>query len=178
MSDGFDRRELLFGTFGALLGFNLHCSGCRRSSSGGGGTLVSHPPAIEFPMIEVSGTPYETGKAIGKRFGENVKKGLRRRNEWFTEIRTFMEQDLKNRYEPFLAAGKKHHPEIVEELRKSTNKYMIFKLGLKMPNIPSNPEILVARVLAENRASRRIDEERILFVPTEKWNFLSVYHGS
>jgi isopenicillin-N N-acyltransferase-like protein len=27
-----------------------------------------------------------------------------------------MEQDLKNRYEPFLAAGKKHHPEIVEEL--------------------------------------------------------------
>ena len=64
--------------------------------------------------------------------------------------------------------------EIVEELRKSSNKSMIFKLRLSMPNIPSTPEMLVAKVLAESRSSRRVDGERILFSPSEKWNFSSV----
>jgi glyoxylase-like metal-dependent hydrolase (beta-lactamase superfamily II) len=61
--------------------------------------------------------------------------------------------------------------EIYEELKKSNNKNVVFKLGLTMPNIPSNPETLVAKVLAESGASRRVDGERILFTPVEKWNF-------
>ena len=63
--------------------------------------------------------------------------------------------------------------EIVEELYKSTNKNMIFKLGLTMPNVPSSPGMLVAKILAESHATRRVDGERTLFTPPEKWNFLS-----
>lgn len=65
-------------------------------------------------------------------------------------------------------------PEIVEELRRSTNKYVVFKLGLSMPYIPSVPELLVAKVLAEGGASRRVEGDRILFRPIEKWSFSNV----
>jgi hypothetical protein len=65
-------------------------------------------------------------------------------------------------------------PEIVEELQKSMNKSMMFKLGLTLPHIPSSPGMLVAKILAESHASRRVDGERILFTPPEKWNFSSV----
>ena len=51
---------------------------------------------------------------------------------------------------------------------------MVFKLGLTMPNIPSTPGMLVAKVLAESCASRRVDGEKILFTPPEKWKFSSV----
>jgi len=63
-------------------------------------------------------------------------------------------------------------PEIVEELRKSTNKNVRFKLGLDMHNAFSNPGILVAEILDENHTSRWIDDERMIFLPFEKWNFL------
>ncbi|MBU2550128.1 MAG: MBL fold metallo-hydrolase [Proteobacteria bacterium] len=63
--------------------------------------------------------------------------------------------------------------EIVEELKKSKNKHVILKLGLTLPNIPSMPGMLVARLLDETGASRRVDGDRILFTPAEKWNRLS-----
>ena len=61
--------------------------------------------------------------------------------------------------------------EIAEELRKSKNKNTVFKLSLSLPYIPSVPETLVAKVLAENGASMRVEGDRILFRPIEKWNF-------
>jgi glyoxylase-like metal-dependent hydrolase (beta-lactamase superfamily II) len=63
--------------------------------------------------------------------------------------------------------------EIVEELRKSKNEHVIRKLGLTLPNIPSIPGMLVARLLDETGASRRVDGDRILFTPAEKWKRLS-----
>ena len=71
-----------------------------------------------------------------------------------------------------LRIGEATVPEIVEELRKSTNKNMLFKLGLAKSGAFSNPGIFVAEILAENRTLRWIDGERMLFVPSEKWNFL------
>jgi hypothetical protein len=63
-------------------------------------------------------------------------------------------------------------PEIVEELRKSTNKNVRFKLGLEMHNAFSNPGVFVAEILTENHTSRWLDDERMIFLPFEKWNFL------
>ena len=62
-------------------------------------------------------------------------------------------------------------PEIVAELRTSNNRRVVFKLGLTLPNIPSSPEMLVARVLAENGAARRVKDGRNLFTPSERWKF-------
>lgn len=61
--------------------------------------------------------------------------------------------------------------EIVEELGKSKNKNVAFKMDLTMPNIPSSPEMLVAKVMMEAGASRRVDGERITFAPVKKWSF-------
>jgi glyoxylase-like metal-dependent hydrolase (beta-lactamase superfamily II) len=55
--------------------------------------------------------------------------------------------------------------EIVAELGNSSNKNVVFKLSLDMPQMPSSPEMMVTRVLVENGASRREDGDRILFTP-------------
>jgi hypothetical protein len=109
------RRDFLIGASSTVLGLTLPSGvACRRAGSGndGGGD-----PRPEFPLLEVSGTPYEVGVAIGRRFGDQIKKGLERRREWFGALRSFMEEDLATRYEPFLAAGRQHFPEVLEELR-------------------------------------------------------------
>lgn len=100
-----NRREFIAGAAGAALGMALPLPACRSAAP------------FSFPILEVSGAPYEIGHAIGRRFGRHVEEGLRRRREWFTELRRFMEQDRAARYEPFVAAAAKHFPEILEELR-------------------------------------------------------------
>jgi len=97
------RREFLITASGALAGIALCACG------------EDHP--ARFPLLEASGSPREIGLAIGRRFGEQIKEGLRRRRDWFEELRRFMEQDRAARYEPFLAAGRKYFPDVLEELR-------------------------------------------------------------
>jgi hypothetical protein len=98
-----NRRDFLVASSGALAGTVLCRCGRHHSA--------------RFPLLEVSGSPREIGLAIGRRFGEQIKEGLRRRRDWFDELRCFMERDRATRYEPFLAAGQEHFPDIVEELR-------------------------------------------------------------
>jgi isopenicillin-N N-acyltransferase like protein len=99
------------GLLGATLLPNLACQR-RREPGMPGQAEVDHG----FEFLDVTGKPYEVGKTIGKRFGLKIKQGLERRKDWYTEIRSFMQQDLANRFEPFLAAGRRYFPEIVEEL--------------------------------------------------------------
>jgi isopenicillin-N N-acyltransferase-like protein len=105
-----NRREFIAGAAGATLGMVLAHPACRPPS--GGRKEVS-----AIPLLETSGTSYEVGFAIGRRFRRRIEEGLRRRREWFTELRSFMEQDLPSRYEPFVAAGSKYFPDVLEELR-------------------------------------------------------------
>lgn len=72
---------------------------------------------MPFPHLEVSGTPYECGHAIGKRFAGQIRAGLKRRQAWFEPLRAFMGEDMQGRCEGFLAMATEHFPEIVEELR-------------------------------------------------------------
>jgi hypothetical protein len=63
--------------------------------------------------------------------------------------------------------------EITDEFRKAggKNKYMKFKLNICPPKMPSTPEMLVARLLLEGGAGRRVEGDRILFSPPPKWKF-------
>lgn len=57
--------------------------------------------------------------------------------------------------------------EILDELGKSDNRYVKFKLAMAMPKVPAYPGLCVARVLAESGASRHVKGDRILFSPVE-----------
>lgn len=109
-----NRREFILSSSGAVLGAWLP-SGCHRRAS-----PEKRPLRVpEFPYLEVSGEPYQVGHAIGKHFAWQIKEGIRRRQQWFDELKSFMNADRTNRYEPFLEAGKRYFPEAVDELRGS-----------------------------------------------------------
>jgi len=92
--------------------------GCATAKPGGTtDTGAGEPASYPFPFLEVSGTPFECGKALGSRFASQIRTGLERRAGWFGELLQFMKADLAARYEPFLAAAKTHFPDVVEELR-------------------------------------------------------------
>jgi len=91
--------------------------------------------------------------------------------------RLWLEYFRSLREETLLAAsriGEATVPEIVAELSKSQDRNVVFKFGLRLPNIPSSPEMLVTRVLVESGAARRVEGERILLKAPEKWNFKNV----
>jgi len=108
------RRRFLWVGSGTVLGLALpHATGCGRADE----DVAGSAGRTAYPSLEVSGSPYEVGRAIGRRFGEQIREGLRRRREWFEDLRRFVAGDPASRYEPFLAAGRERFPEIVEELR-------------------------------------------------------------
>lgn len=79
---------------------------------------VYHAPTeTTLPMLEVSGSPYEIGQAIGKRFSGEIKQGFEARGKWWTDLKTFAEAQPKNVMETFVAAARKHAPSAFEELR-------------------------------------------------------------
>jgi hypothetical protein len=110
-----DRRQFLFAASGSLLGLALPGQlGCERAGEADGSASAEQ---TAYPFLEVSGSPYDVGLAIGRRFGEQVRSGLERRREWFTGLRDFMLDDRATRMEPFVAAAEEHFPDVVEELR-------------------------------------------------------------
>jgi hypothetical protein len=110
-----DRREFLVKASGVAAGLALTSTiGCRRA---GEGPEPDGSAATGFPFLEVAGRPYEVGLAIGRRFGEQVREGIRRRQDWFDGLRRFMDQDPATRMEPFVAAAERHFPWVMEELR-------------------------------------------------------------
>jgi isopenicillin-N N-acyltransferase-like protein len=109
-----NRREFLVGTSSAVLGAMLPW-GCRKQAC----PCKQPGKQAAFPYLEVSGEPYQIGHAIGKHFAHQIKEGIKRRQKWFDELKSFMNEDLSQRYQPFLEAGRQHFPEAVEELRGS-----------------------------------------------------------
>ena len=110
-----DRRRFLIAASGTVAGLALSSTfGCRRS---GEEPAPATAPEIDFPFLEVSGSPYEIGLAIGRRFGDQVREGIRRRRDWFDGLRRFMDEDRATRLEPFVAAAEQHFPHTLEELR-------------------------------------------------------------
>ena len=63
------------------------------------------------------------------------------------------------------ALGEATVDEIMAELKKSTNKYVKFRMGFPTSACPIKFEITIATVLQETGAKRRVDKGRILFTP-------------
>lgn len=63
------------------------------------------------------------------------------------------------------AIGEATVNEIIEELKKSTNKYIKFRMGFPTSACPIKFEVTVAKVLMETGARRRVSKGRILFTP-------------
>lgn len=66
--------------------------------------------------------------------------------------------------------------EITEELAKSSNPNVRFRMGLE-ENPLAGLEPLVAGVMEESRASRRVEGGRVLFSPKGKWKFAGGLDG-
>lgn len=64
-------------------------------------------------------------------------------------------------------AGKATVGEIVDELLKSSNKYVKFKAAMEFPKFPSRMDVLVAQVLKEAGADPLKEGEKILFSPVK-----------
>jgi isopenicillin-N N-acyltransferase-like protein len=122
------RREFTHGS-AALLGATLvGCSGqeavVRKRTMHAGkrpppvGEVRYTPPAeATFPVLEARGKPYEIGFAVGKRFASQIRGGFEDRSAWWRELKAFADAQPQNVFETFLAAAKKHAPDVVEELR-------------------------------------------------------------
>ncbi|MFO8073542.1 MAG: C45 family peptidase [Polyangia bacterium] len=137
MNDKLNRREFIAGSVAGMAGLAWGCSGAGSAPAGrvgepvslgrpdaGVATLASRAEKAfrsasdrELPLIEVAGSPREIGRAIGKRFGREIKTGLERRAEWFSELEEYAAgEEGRSAMEDFRAAARKHTPRAVEEL--------------------------------------------------------------
>jgi len=73
--------------------------------------------ATILPRLEIAGSNYEIGTAIGKRFRKNTLLGLKRRKKWFGELKAAANGDFRKEYEACVAAARKHFAHYVEEIR-------------------------------------------------------------
>jgi hypothetical protein len=109
-----DRRDFLISTSGAIVGLAVpSLVGCARRGHEGRFDEAS----AAFPILEASGSSYEVGLAIGRRFEAQIREALRRRAAWFDGLRSFAMEDPASRFDPFVAAASEEFPEILEELR-------------------------------------------------------------
>jgi len=113
LKTSFNRREFL--RLGSGLAASIIAGGCATGRSGSV-RAATQGSAYPLPCIEVSGSPYECGRAIGRRFGAQIKTGIARRKKWFSELRMFMQADLPGRCNCFLDAARKHLPDALAEL--------------------------------------------------------------
>ena len=80
------RREFLITTSGAMAGLVLPSFvGCSSKSR----RIQLDATADAFPIVEASGSPYDIGLAIGRRFEAQIREALRRRAAWFEGLRSF-----------------------------------------------------------------------------------------
>ena len=70
-----------------------------------------------FPYLEVSGTPREIGRGIGRMFGDKIRLGFERRADWFGDLKAFAAGEGKSAYDVFVAAAQKHTPRAFSELQ-------------------------------------------------------------
>ena len=127
------RRFLVNGAFGTLGLFSASAiGGCIAVAGGpgqapnkgdtghGAGDLFPRSVAgsdTAFPYLEVSGTPQEIGRGIGRMFGDKIRMGLERRAEWFGNLKAFALGEGRSAYDVFLAAAMKHTPRALSELQ-------------------------------------------------------------
>jgi hypothetical protein len=79
--------------------------------------LRAQPKAAGFPRIKVSGSNYEIGLAIGRRFKTEIGESLKRRGKEFEKLKETALGDGARLLNGFREALKKRFPGLLEEIR-------------------------------------------------------------
>jgi hypothetical protein len=127
------RREFLVRTGGAVSGALVGAvfPGCGRESGNapspgkpaakiGAGAAVRRfvaETATTFPLLEVSGEPFDIGFAIGARFASQIRGAFEGNAAWWADFKRFVDAAPAQLREQFLAAAERHAPDAVAELR-------------------------------------------------------------
>jgi len=78
---------------------------------------LSQASSESFPMLEVKGSYYDIGYAIGKNFEHQIKDYLTTRKEWFGELKDLSSGRGKELFKGLKNKANQHYPHFVEELR-------------------------------------------------------------
>ena len=78
---------------------------------------VDAAPETYFPVLEVSGSHYEIGHAIGTTFKERILKAFDLQARLMSTIEAFVETDRQRYYTRYLEAVQTRFPQFIEELQ-------------------------------------------------------------
>lgn len=93
-----------------------------------------------FPFIEFSASDYrELGAVIGETFSAQIRTGLDRRKKFIDLMKSFVQADPVNRYDPFIKSLDKHFPQYLEELKGEAEGAGVPFMDLMVLNL--NPEL-------------------------------------
>ncbi len=101
----------LFTLGGATLSSFL--TSCRQQKSHG---KLYPETENSFPLLEIEGSYYGIGYAIGHRFTEQIKLVLHRRKVWFSKLQQVISGDGKSLYEGLLEKAVEFYPNLVKEM--------------------------------------------------------------
>lgn len=119
VNDGRRRFVKLTAAAAGGIAVNLALPSCGGRTSG----ITTADPQFQaegpatFPLLEVRGNDYEIGFQIGRQFTGMIREGFEARGSWWTDLLSFAKSQPPEVHETFLAAAKKHTPEVLEELR-------------------------------------------------------------
>ncbi len=74
-------------------------------------------PVNYFPVLKVSGSHYEIGKAVGETFQFEITEAFDRSVEMYLYIESFIAQDTNKYYYSFLDKVQSTYPQYIEELQ-------------------------------------------------------------
>ncbi len=90
-------------------------------------------PIAYFPVLEVSGSHYEIGYAIGETFKFQISEAFNRTADMMGFVEAFIAQDSALLYAPFVDVVEQNYPQFMEELRGMSDasgiafeKFMVF----------------------------------------------------
>ncbi|NOY49903.1 MAG: hypothetical protein GXO88_04990, partial [Chlorobi bacterium] len=105
-------------------------------------------PVSYFPVLEVSGSNYEIGKAIGSTFKLQITELFDRSSEIYSYIESFIAQDTNKYYYSFLDKVQANYPQFVEELQGMADgsgfplkKFMIYSTFSEYVALLQNPQV-------------------------------------
>jgi hypothetical protein len=79
-------------------------------------TKTDPVPVVYFPVLEVSGSHYEIGKAVGETFQYQITEAFNRSEEIYSYLEEFIDQDTMLYYHSFLDKVQNTYPQFIEEL--------------------------------------------------------------
>ena len=113
------RRDFLMGAGAAVSGALLGAMfpGCGREATSAAIPKLVAEAATTFPLLEVSGAPFDIGFAIGTRFASQIRKSFEDNAAWWTDFKRFVDSAPAELRAQFLAAAERCAPDAVTELR-------------------------------------------------------------